>query len=256
MSRSLIARLGGTAALLAFAASAQAQCPATPAAWSSFQAMNGGVVSITTPGLPTSAGTSTCKLTTVINSGSQQPQNVRAAVRDETPQTEPRYRARFAVDLRALTGLAGNQRVKVFNAQTLTPPTGGGIGVVQMKLRGGAGANPFELQSFASCFNSAQGDNRCRFSIPLSNAVHVIEFEWIRASSTNATDGVIRWWVNSNNGNTPTGEITNLQNFGWSGIDQINMGLIRPNQNFINGQGNRQVHFDEFESRRQTFIGN
>ncbi len=256
MSRFLIGRLGGTAALLAIATSAQAQCPSTPAAWSSFQALNGGVVSITSPGLPSSAGTSSCKLTTSINAGSQAVLNVRAAVRDETPQAETRFRTRFVVDLRALTNLAGNQRVKVFNAQTLTPPANGSIGVVQLKLQGGTDSSPMELQSFASCLNSEQGDDRCRFKIPLSIAVHVIEIEWIRASSMIATDGVIRWWLNSNNENVPTGQLTNLRNFTWRGIDQVNMGLVRPNQNFVNGQGNRQVHFDEFVWRRRSFIGN
>jgi len=66
--------------------------------------------------------------------------------------------------------------------------------------------------------------------------------------------GKINIWVNNNNPATPTGSI-NVDNAGWTGIDTAIMGLADSTSSFRSNQATKIIKFDEFDSRRQTFIG-
>jgi hypothetical protein len=226
-------------------------CPTTPTAWTSFT-QDGGTVAITTPGF----ASTNCKVSMSI--GATAVDGSRAQVRDETPATETRYRARFLVNLNGLGALTTTARARLFNGQ-FNP---GNAGVFQLRVEGAA-AGGYIVTGFASCSNSVDGDGRCRFSFPIASGdtVNRIEVEWVRATSANATDGAFRYWVNASGASpAPTGTVTGvggagLQNFSIPGVDQVNLGLIRPNANFRAQEVGSIVSFDEFESRRQTYIG-
>lgn len=207
---------------------------------------------MTTPGYASTL----CKLSVNINAGAVDAS--RAQVRDETPATETRYRAKFLLKMNGLGALTPTARARIFNGQ-FNP---GNAGVFQLRVEGGS-VSGYVITGFAACSNSVDGDGRCRFNFPIASGdtVNRIEIEWVRASSTNATDGAFRYWVNAVGASpAPTGTVAGiagagLQNFAVPGVDQVNLGLIRPNANFRAQEVGSIVHFDEFESRRQTYIG-
>jgi len=232
-----------------------AQCPASPTAWTS-TTQTGGTIVVNTPGY----ASTTCKMVATVTPGATEAAQVR--VRDETPAGEIRYRAKFLMNANGLGVAASNARVKIFNGQIPN-----GSGVFQLKLTGAASG--YAVTGFASCRNSTENDGRCRFSFPLpaGDLVHRIELEWVKATSDAATDGTLRYWVNAAGAApAPTGTAfgaggAGLRNFNFQdgvtaqAVDQVNLGLIRPNLNYISQEIGNGVGFDEFESRRQTYIG-
>ncbi len=92
------------------------------------------------------------------------------------------------------------------------------------------------------------------FGVPAEN----FEIDLTIAAGT----GSLRYWVTnvttSTTDGSPTGPaVTGLANSAWTGVDQVALGLAGAStfwrQNFTN---TNFVYFDQFDSRRQTFIGN
>ena len=238
MSRKFNALLGLGA--LAFASSAFAQCPSSPVPpWSS-QSVLGGTVAIVAGGYD---GTS-CRMASTITGNIG---GASAFVRDNTPASEPRYRAQFLINLDTLTGQNTIQSVKVFGAST-DAPFGGQSEVVRLTVVGNVAGTAKTLGVFTVC--EGQPSNLCSASAPLTAGTNRIEIDWQKGPT-----GSLRVWVNNTNEGAPTATINGNSN-SWGGVDFATLGLAAGSAAFRAAQLNRAVGFDEFDSRRQTFIGN
>lgn len=241
MSRKFNAILGlGALAAFGFASSAFAQCPASPVPpWSS-QSTLGGSVTIVSGGFDGTACRMDSALTSNIGGAS-------AFVRDNTPADEPRYRAQFIVDVDNLTGLNTIQTVKIFSASTENPADGIAE-VVRLGLFGNISGTTKSLSVLTYC--QGQSGNLCSASAPLAAGENRIEIDWVKGSP-----GHLRVWVNNTNEASPTLDIP-ANNAASGGIDYAVLGLSAGSAAFRSSQLSRAVKFDEFDSRRQTFIGN
>lgn len=244
-------------ALFGLCMTANAQtCPSTPSAWDDVNESNGGSVAITSGG---AAGTN-CKLTVT-----QGPSNSgKATVRDDMATAESSYRARFYIDasdtLANIT--AGNERVKIFTATNfdnfVDPQIDprGRPALMQMFLVGinGGGAR---LGGFCRDFNSFGararfGDGSNPGTVSLQSGWNVVEVE----IKVGAGTGECRIWVNNNVEASPSWEQVNVDNNSMQGVKRANIGNIGSTVPYATNLGSQEMHFDEFESRRQTFIGN
>jgi hypothetical protein len=228
---------------MSFAGASMAQgpgCPTNPAApdgpWTS-KSVLGGAIAITTPGL----GSTTCKLDASITStafGS-------AFVRDNTPAAETRYRAAFLVDVDALTGLNSIQSVRLLSVNTDTPYLGI-TEALRVSVSGNLAGTAKVLGIVAGC--EGQPSNLCSNTVALpATGTQKVQIEWVKGAA-----GVVRVWLNNNTEASPN-LVLNGNTNGWV-VDYTTLGLSNPSPNFRTVQTNRVVKFDEFDSRRTTFI--
>lgn len=236
---------------MAFAGSSMAACPtdaAQPAgAWSGKVVVGGGALAITTPGLKATE----CAASASINAGAGG--LATAVVRDDTPAAETRYRFRFYLNTDALTGFGGVQGAQIFTANSTNPfpAVGGSTQILRIALVPG-GATGKRLNFIAACNDPGVG-YQCSSITPLAatGTVNVVEGEIVIGG---AGTGKINYWVNNNVAATATGTI-NLDNAAWTGVDTTFLGLSNATATFRTNQATKAVVFDEFDSRRQTFIG-
>lgn len=241
MSRKINKILGlGAIAAFGFASSAFAQCPSSPVPPWSTQSASAGTVAIAAGGFDGTSCRLDASLTAPLPSAA-------AFVRDNTPASEPRYRAQFLVNVDALTGLNSLQSVQIFNAATDTPVSGN-ANLVQLFVTGNLPGTAKALGIATACSNNASGRCTSTTSLP-GTGVHRIEIDWDKAANS------LKIWVNNTTEATPTATVS-ANNTAWSGVDYAVLGLAFPNAGFRTGQLNRAVQFDEFDSRRSTFIGN
>jgi hypothetical protein len=240
MSRKFNAMLGlGALAAFGFASSAFAQCPSSPVPpWSAAPAFQ-GAVSIATGGYDSTS----CRLDAVINAGASSA--AFALVQDNTPDTEPTYRAQFLVNLDNLTNLGLLETAQIFAVNG--PNHLGRNQPVVLSIFGTAGTRFLSIKTV----NEGAAGNISSTSTALAAGVNRIEIAWEAGASSN-----LRVWVNNTVEATPTVTIPNLNNAGWQGIDTAFLGLSAPSPGFVTAQAGKTVGFDEFDSRRQTFIGN
>lgn len=250
-------KLASACALFGLSVNAHAgsNCPAAPDAWDAVNESNGGTLEITEVG---AAGTD-CKM-----SVSQGPTNSgRATVRDDMDPAEPSYRARFYIDAsNTLASIAaGNERVKIFTAtnfDTTVDPSidaNGRPALMQMFLVG-TGAGTARLGGFCRDLNS--DGNRARFgngtnpgTVPLQNGWNVVEVQVTVGSG----DGACRIWVNNDTEASPNWEQENVDNGLMVGVTRGNIGNIGSTAVYATNLGSTVMHFDEYEARRQTFVG-
>jgi hypothetical protein len=237
MTRSLNALLA--LAALGFASTSFAQCPASAVPpWSS-QSTLGGALAISGPGLDGTACRLNSRLTANIGGSN-------ATVRDNTPAGESRYRGQFFVNADALTGQNLIQGVRLFAASTETPNLGVSE-VVRLAVIGNAGGTAKTLSIFTACAEQPSGVCSATTALPAGSVR--IEFDWQKSAT-----GSLRVWVNNTTEGTPTATIA-ANNAAWGGVDFAVLGLANASPGFRASQLNRDVQFDEFDSRRQTFIG-
>lgn len=247
---------------------AHAQCPTTPAAWSSTRIVDGGVLTITTG---SGAAATTCKMTTTSGSQGTAPDGIgQAAVIDETPANEQRYRARFYVDATSLAGqLSGTQRVKVAVVQNLNAPcrvtpgvctdTRARPAIMQVFLVNSAGSP--RLGGFCRGSGAAISTAiaRNQFPQPASADQLVLTSGWNKVEVEivvgNAGTGACRLWLNGNTEGSPNWQVTGLTNKSFvEGVESFLLGAQGSQGDYFQTHGAKIIHFDEFESRRQTFI--
>jgi hypothetical protein len=238
--------------LAGFAGSAMAACPTGPTvaeggAWSSKTVLPASSsLTITTPGLDSSA----CKLSSSLGASA----SAIAAVQDDSPNNEPRYRFQFLVDATATGNFGNTDLVQVFtaNAATAYPATGGRRQVLVVNLTPGSN-NSKRLTFVASCEGGT--NHRCFTSTAdLPAGMNRVEVDLQLGAS-----GSVRYWLNAPAGTTeptPTGTVTVTGgNAGWTGIDTALLGLTAPSPTFKSGHAGQAVTFDTFDSRRTTYIG-
>ena len=230
---------------LAFAGSASAACVAgNLSAWSATQAV-GGTVTVVAGGLNTPP--SECRMNTALtaNLGS-----AAAAVRDDTPANEGRYRAQFLVNVDALVGLNGLQGVRLFSFSTLAPSQGIPDLAAVSVFGNTAGTNKALGLSVVDT-NSAGLLYRKNSTASLSGLTGTIrvEVDYLKGAA-----GYLKVWVNNTNEASPTSTIT-ANTAAWGGVDTAGLGLFNATSGYRGAQLNKVVQFDQFDSRRQTFIG-
>lgn len=226
------------------AAAAGTGCPSSPVPpWSSAPSLGGSLV-ISPTGLDGSA----CKLDASITLNGP---GVSAAVRDDTPASEPTYRAQFLVNLDALGAVNSIQGFKLFSATTTTPSQSV-PDVVRLTVFGNLSGTTTNLGIVTACADQPSGI--CVSSTPLASGVNTVEIQWIRGTGGTTPDGALKVWVNNNVEASPTISI-DANNGAWGGVDFSSMGIANPSPGFRSAHLNQVVSVDTFDSRRTTFIG-
>jgi hypothetical protein len=241
--------------LVAFgvAGSAFAQCPSDPASpngpWSS-KTITQGAQAITTPG---NAGTN-CRLQVALNQNSLL--FAKSIVTDTSPQDEARYRARFYIDTSEITGLTSVLRsVEIFNASATTSPANLSGEMVSINLTGSTGAPTVTFTVADSTQGS--GFRQASVALPVAAGVNRVEFDFQSGAS-----GSFKCWISNENdattegSPTPACNMSGINSSGWSGVTQASIGEFAANGQWrSNYTSSTHLYFDEFDSRRQTFIG-
>lgn len=170
-------------------------------------------------------------------------------VQDSSPSAETRYRAAFCLDPNSLPMATSgpNRRVKIHQAQC----SGGGCAnsdIVQFKLES-VSAGQYRLDMFVredKGLNAA--GNKSRHFIDIPDAPTRIEYD------VDLTAGTFKLWVNATAESDPRElELTGLDTAtNWPNITRARLGSMDKSNNAGVGSS---FYLDEFESRRQTFIG-
>ncbi len=234
-----------------------ATCPTDPAqsgggAWTSKSVFGGGALSIVSPGLD---GTN-CAMSSSFNAGAG---GLASSVVQwsETGTSEPTYRFRFYIDptavgtTNAFSGLQGVQLLTA-NSPSAFPATGGSVQVLRVSLVPGSGGTK-QVTFIAACNNAASQYVCSSTPVVLSSGANVVE-----GQITIGASGTVNYWVNKTAGDSgsPSGSVTITGgNAGWVGINSTLMGLAASTNSFRSNQATKAVLFDEFDSRRQTYIG-
>jgi len=227
---------------LAFAGSSMAACPAGAipsegGAWSAKQE-SAGTFTVGTGGANGTECTGKSRVTTTASALAV------AVVRDDTPTNEARYRAQFMINADTLTAFGGLQGVQLFQVQSAAAGVSGSRQMLRAILvPGGASGKRIRFQ-IAGAPASVQGA-----SLDLTAGWNRVQIDL-----TTGAAGTVKVWVNNGTEATPTQTVGPVDNSSWVGVDRVFMGLAAPTIDFAANQGNRDVSFDEFDSRRQTFI--
>lgn len=229
------------------AGAAMAQCPASLVPpWSLVSTLQGTATS-QTGGYDSTA----CRLRVALNQNSSPA--AKAFVLDQTPANEQRYRAQFIVDVSGIGLTQANRNAIAFTALGQSSPAGGGNRVIFALITGNGSGSA--LRIFAGDTNQVSQYQIVDVPLPNQAGANRVEFDLTIGASAS-----LRYWVSdvsaSTSDGSPTGSLTNLANTAWGGVDQATLGLSTANtfyrQNFTNTSF---VYFDQFDSRRQTFIG-
>jgi hypothetical protein len=154
---------------------------------------------------------------------------------DEKPNTEVRYRARFYFDPNSIT-MANNNVHALFQGYS-----GASTLVLRIELRFSKGN--YQVRG-ALCNDSGSWTNTSWFTI--SNAMHFIELDWRAATSAGVNNGGLTFWIDSAQRASLTGIDNDTRR-----VDSVRLGAVSGLDNGTRGT----YYFDEFESRRQTYIG-
>jgi hypothetical protein len=159
-------------------------------------------------------------------------------VTDASPGDEGRYRARFYLDPTGFDPgeLTGAFRTRVFIAFDEAPQRR--VLAVVLKRRLGL----FSVMARARLDDGRQMDTGF---VGISPGAHLIEVDWRRASAPGAADGSLALWVDG----AAAGSVSGLAN-GAAGVDFVRLGALSLKQGAFG-----TLRWDDFESRRQSYIG-
>jgi len=261
---------------LGVAGSAFAVCPtlttntgnSTPGgggAWTSQTVRGGAFMDI--PAAGGGLNSTACMLTE--NIGATPAANVGAFVSDTSPAAETRYRARWYFDISQLTLTAANFQTRMFNAFANTAP--GTFNTDEVRVNVVGGASPVLRFQVADATQASGFKTITSAALPASATGHYyVEFDLNKGTGAGAVLGVtcnaaaagdpgsFRYWITAegtaSSDASPTGTCS-LNNGGWGGVEQANLGLFSTSANFRSGNLSKNFAVDEFDSRRQTFIG-
>jgi hypothetical protein len=190
--------------------------------------------------------------------------NLKGLVIDNSPQSEPRYRARFYFDPSSLSLTAPNVQTEIFDSFATTAPGTFGTDEIQIFLIGGA--TP-AVRFIVADAGKSNGVSTITSTLASATGSYYLEFDLTKGAGSssqvacNGGDaGCFRYWIVAASGtapadNTPTGTFS-ASNAGWSGVVQSQLGLYSTTAKFRqNNVTSNSLIVDEFDSRRQTFIG-
>jgi hypothetical protein len=154
---------------------------------------------------------------------------------DDTPNAEPRYRARFWLDPNSLVMVSGDafHMFKGF--------TGTSTDILRIELRFSSGVYQIRtgLTNDAGTFINSGW-------YTITDAPHAIEVDWRAATTAGANNGGLTLWIDG------------VQKEDMVGVDNDTLRIDRVRLGPISGidAGTRgTVYLDAFESRKQTYIG-
>jgi hypothetical protein len=154
---------------------------------------------------------------------------------DDTPNAEPRYRARFYFDPNSLV-MSNNNAHYIFYGYT-----GSATVVLRLELR--RASSTYQLR--AALLNDGSTWATTNW-FPLTDAPHAIEIDWRASTTAGANNGGLTLWLDG----AQQANLTNIDN-DTRRIDRVRLG---PVSGIDSGTRGAEI-FDAFESRRQTYIG-
>ena len=213
-----------------YAGVASAACPSSASPpWTAEGAL-GGTLAIASPGYD---GTE-CRLDSALTGGLAS----FATVQDDSPNGEARYRAQFIVNADSLASMGFTDAAYLFTANSGAGPQ------VSLSIVGdGAGGR---LVSFTVPNASAAGGSDVG-SVAMASGENYIEFDL-------DSSGHFSLWVNNNNESAPDFTNSSFDN-GGATIETAFLGLAGPTPGYMSKYSGTAVGFDQFDSRRQSFIG-
>jgi hypothetical protein len=156
-------------------------------------------------------------------------------VTDDSPNAEPRYRARFYFDPNTITMASGDAHY-IFKGFVGTSTE-----VLRMEFRQSAGTYQLRV--------SLLDDGTTWIStnwFTISDTPHFIEFEWRAATAVGANNGGLTLWIDG----TQQQDLTGVDN-DTRRMDRVRLGALTG----IDAGTSGTYYFDAFESRWQTYIG-
>jgi hypothetical protein len=223
--------------LAGYAGSAAAGCPSSPVPpWSAVDAL-GGTATIVSPGY---AGTA-CHLASALTGDA----TAFATVEDDTPSAEPRYRAQFIINPATLVNLGVVAAVDIF---TVSSAAGGATPIALSIVGDGTGG---VLVSYNVADSVAAGGADVG-SFALTAGENHVEFD-LDNGSVDATPH-FSIWVNNSVEASPNFTTTTFNN-GGAVVDTAFLGLAGATPAYLSAFNGTAVGFDQFDSRRTTFIG-
>ena len=156
-------------------------------------------------------------------------------VTDDTPNAEPRYRARFYFDPNTITMASGNAHY-IFKGFIGTSTE-----VLRVEFRQFSGN--YEIRA-ALLDDGSTWINTNWFAI--SDAAHFIEIDWRAATAPGANDGGLTLWID----NVQQADLVGMDN-DTRRVDRARLGALTGIDTGTSGT----YYFDAFESRRLNYIG-
>jgi hypothetical protein len=156
-------------------------------------------------------------------------------VTDDTPNAEPRYRARFYFDPNSLV-MAGTDAHYIFKGFAGTSAE-----VVRMEIRPSGASYQLRLGLV---------DDGTTWTLTgwftISDAAHFVELDWRAATAVGTNDGGLTFWIDGVQQINITGVDNDTRR-----VDRARLGALAG----IDAGTSGTYYFDAFESRRQTYIG-
>jgi len=159
-------------------------------------------------------------------------------VQDDTPIDENRYRARFYLDTNGFDPgeTSGAHRTRTFIVFEEAPTRR--LAAIVLKRQAGA----YSIEGRCRLDSGAQADTGF---FPISDGPHAVEIDWKRSSSAGANDGTFELWIDG----VSKAQLTGLSN-SVSSVDFVRLGALS-----VKPGASGTLYWDEFESRRISFIG-
>jgi len=156
-------------------------------------------------------------------------------VTDDSPNAEPRYRARFYFDPNSITMGKNNAHI-IFQGLTSA-----GAAALQVEIR--FSANRYQLRGVL-LDDGTTVTSTSWFTI--SDAPHAVELDWQASTAVGANNGGLTFWLDG----VQKASLTGIDN-DTRRIDGVRLGAVANIDSGTRGT----YYFDAFESRRQTYIG-
>ncbi len=156
-------------------------------------------------------------------------------VNDDSPNAEPRYRARFYFDPNSLSMASGDAHIILRGYS--------GTSAVVLRVEFGFAAGAYQIRA-ALVNDGSTWTNTNWFTI--SDSPHSIELDWRAATGTGANNGALTVWIDG----TQQADLAGVDN-DTQRLDRVRLGALAD----IDAGTSGMYYFDAFESRRQTYIG-
>ena len=156
-------------------------------------------------------------------------------VTDWRPFEETSYRARFYLDPNAIPMTSGNAHYLLYALDRNN--------TVLLRVEFRYYASQYQLR--ADTVNDSNSWSQTAW-VAVSDGPHFVEVAWQAASTAGANDGVLTFWVDD----SQQGSFTNIDS-DTRRFDYVQFGIVGGVDNGSRGT----MYFDEFESRRDSYIG-
>ncbi len=156
-------------------------------------------------------------------------------VNDDSPNAEPRYRARFYFDPNSIPMTSGDAHF-IFKGFT-------GTSTEVLRVEFLKASSTYQIRA-ALLNDSTTWTNTNLFAI--SDASHFVELDWRAATAAGSNNGGLTLWIDG----TQQADLTGVDNDTWR-MDRVRLGALTGIDTGTRGT----YYFDAFESRHLTYIG-